>query len=185
MAPRSHKVRPVMNNRSRLQRGYSLIEMLVVVAIVAIVTLVTVPNFMAMRNAIKVKASMREFMNSVRWAQRVAVSEQGQMRIVWYNVKVMNDPERWQGHYDLTRRRAGAVAFTRLESPYRPFRQLQGDIRFVPANGTITLASNGTLLNADGTPATNPVVLTVLTDRKTSKPSYTITLETSGVIRVE
>lgn len=57
------------------QKGYSLIEALVVVAIVGIVSIVTVPNFITMYRSSKVKAAVRSFSTDLRDARQDAVSK--------------------------------------------------------------------------------------------------------------
>ena len=48
------------------QRGYSLMEMLVVVAIIGVLMLVTIPNFINMRKSTIVKGGLRQFTNDLR-----------------------------------------------------------------------------------------------------------------------
>ena len=64
-----------MMRRRSGQRGYSLIEALVVVAIVGVVSLVTVPNFITMYRASKIKSAVREFSTSLRDARQNAVTK--------------------------------------------------------------------------------------------------------------
>jgi len=59
----------------RMQRGYSLMEMLVVVAIIGILMLVTIPNFITMRKSSIVKGGMRQFTNDLRAARQHAVAK--------------------------------------------------------------------------------------------------------------
>ena len=56
------------------QRGYSLIELLVVVAIVGVLSLVMVPNFMALYQSSRMKSAMRQFTSEVRGARQEAVT---------------------------------------------------------------------------------------------------------------
>lgn len=60
--------------RSSAQKGYSLVEALVVVAIVGLVSLVTVPNFITMYRSSKFKSSLRQFTSDIRSARQHAVS---------------------------------------------------------------------------------------------------------------
>ena len=57
------------------ERGYSLVEMLVVVAIIGIVSLVTVPNFIAMQRSAKMKSSLRQLMTDIRGVRQYAISK--------------------------------------------------------------------------------------------------------------
>ena len=63
-----------MNAQKRSQAGYSLAEMLTVVAIVGVLALVTVPSFMNYYNSNKVKASMRSFTSDLRTARTLAIT---------------------------------------------------------------------------------------------------------------
>lgn len=67
--------------RDQRQRGYSITEMLTVVAIIGIVSLVLVPNFMSMYRAGKMKTATRNFIGRVRKVQQQAVTENHRMRI--------------------------------------------------------------------------------------------------------
>jgi prepilin-type N-terminal cleavage/methylation domain-containing protein len=63
-----------MRRTTQIERGYSLAEALVVVAIIGIVSLVSVPNFMSMYRAQKIKTSIRLVSNDLRQARQHAVS---------------------------------------------------------------------------------------------------------------
>lgn len=56
------------------ERGFSLAEMLVVVAIIGLMTLVLVPNFISMYNSGRFKASARTLTTSLRNARQQAIS---------------------------------------------------------------------------------------------------------------
>ena len=60
--------------QARTQRGYSLVEMLVVVALIGIFTLVAVPNFLSLYNSSRIKASARTLTASLRNARQLAIS---------------------------------------------------------------------------------------------------------------
>src|SRR6185436_9536555 len=71
---------PVMRSGQR-QRGYSITEMLTVVAIIGIVSLILVPNFMSMYRIGKMKSATRNFIARVRRVQQQAVTLNRRMRI--------------------------------------------------------------------------------------------------------
>ena len=56
------------------ERGFSLAEMLVVVAIIGIMTLVVVPNFISMYNSSRFKGSARTLATSLRNARQQAIA---------------------------------------------------------------------------------------------------------------
>ncbi|MGN6182709.1 MAG: pilus assembly FimT family protein [Thermoanaerobaculia bacterium] len=61
--------------RRPASRGYSLAELLVVVAIIGILSLVSVPAFMNYRQSAKLKASMRQFVADIRASRARAITE--------------------------------------------------------------------------------------------------------------
>ena len=64
-----------MMNRLRSSRGYSLTELLVVMAIIGIMSLITVPAFINYFQSAKMKASMRQFTNDVRSSRQRAITQ--------------------------------------------------------------------------------------------------------------
>ena len=68
---------------NRRQSGYSLVEMLTVIAIVGTLALVTVPAFMTYMQSNKMKSSMRQFTTDLRSARQRSIS-QGQQVLLTY-----------------------------------------------------------------------------------------------------
>ncbi len=64
-----------MNKTSCRQAGYSLAEMLTVVAIIGILALVMVPNFMSFYQSNKMKSSMRNFTTDLRSTRQLAITQ--------------------------------------------------------------------------------------------------------------
>jgi prepilin-type N-terminal cleavage/methylation domain-containing protein len=85
MAPRSQKGSPIMNgspvHRSRGEAGYSLAEMLTVIAIIGALSLVLVPQFMNFMSSNKVKTGMRVFTTDVRKMRALAISRGVQTKL--------------------------------------------------------------------------------------------------------
>ena len=65
----------------RTQSGYSLAELLVVVAIIGIVSLVTVPNFISLRRSSMLKTSTRNFAADIRAARQRAVTKHQRTKV--------------------------------------------------------------------------------------------------------
>src|SRR6478672_11286139 len=85
--------------KSSSQDGYSLSEMIVVVAIVGLLTLVTVPAFMNFRNAAKMRASVSSFITDLRSARQRAITSAHQV-IVTYDVTASGaTPPNYQRKY--------------------------------------------------------------------------------------
>lgn len=61
--------------RPKNQNGYSIIEMLVVLAIIGVISLVTVPNFIQMMRSSKMRTSLRQFTSDVRACRQRAAAK--------------------------------------------------------------------------------------------------------------
>lgn len=66
---------------NRKQSGYSLAELLVVVAIIGIVSLVTVPNFVSLRRSSMLKSSVRNLATDIRSARQRAVTKHQRTKV--------------------------------------------------------------------------------------------------------
>ncbi len=79
----SRMMKPTMNriHRDRDQSGYSMTELLVVVAIIGIFSLITVPQFMSIYRSSVVKGSMRDYTSLMRKARQLAVTRNERTRI--------------------------------------------------------------------------------------------------------
>jgi prepilin-type N-terminal cleavage/methylation domain-containing protein len=67
--------------RSSSESGYSLAEMLTVVALIGIISLVSIPNFMTLYRQSKMKASLRQFTTDVRALRARAASRNRPQKI--------------------------------------------------------------------------------------------------------
>jgi prepilin-type N-terminal cleavage/methylation domain-containing protein len=72
-----------MKIQKRNEAGYSLAEMLVVVAMIGILTLVTVPAFITFFQSNKMKASMRNFTSDLRGVRQLAITK-GRQTLLTY-----------------------------------------------------------------------------------------------------
>lgn len=75
--------------RSSSESGYSLAEMLTVVALIGIISLVSIPNFISLYRQTKVKASLRQFTTELRTLRARAATRNLRQKI---SFTVDNDP---------------------------------------------------------------------------------------------
>lgn len=76
-----------MTKQRRCQSGYSLAEMLVVVAIVGVMSLVLVPQFILYQQSSKIKGALQMIASDVRASRQVAISRYIQVRIEFTSSK--------------------------------------------------------------------------------------------------
>ena len=69
--------------RSNSNAGYSLVEVLVVVGMIGVLTLVTVPNFISLFRASRMKSSLRNFTTVARNARMTAVTRGEETKITY------------------------------------------------------------------------------------------------------
>jgi len=79
-----------MNPQNSRQAGYSLAEMLTVVAIIGTLALVSVPAFMNYYNSNKVKTAMRTFTTDLRTARMTAISRGRIVKFTYKTAAVSN-----------------------------------------------------------------------------------------------
>jgi prepilin-type N-terminal cleavage/methylation domain-containing protein len=173
------------------QRGYSLIEALVVVSIIGVISLVTIPNFINYHRSSKLRSSIRNFTSDVRGIRQLAVTR---------NVPTMmsigtSEPEKY--NYWLYERVGSAwelrtpIGGKRLEgdaihptiyfsAPADTF----GDSEQSDGRIDIVFLPNGAVRDIGSAPfPTNPEVL-VKTDASLPRNTYTVTFRRSGALGV-
>ncbi len=193
----------------RGQSGYSLAELLTVIAIIGALALVTVPAFMTFMQSNKMKSSMRQFTSDLRAARARAIG-QGQQIVVTFGVgSTARSYDVYQGD-----RPFSSVNWSRPVSPesLKSTRYLDNVVYF-PADGASTPQTMTDLVDCSTTPCKSlpPTgtgtadgkfdiiffpdgrvqmpgtltvgTITVKTDMKIPKPQYAITLTPSGGVR--
>lgn len=168
--------------RSR-QKGFSLIEALVVVAIIGIFSLITIPNFMVMYRSSKLKTSLRDVTSDMRWARQRAVS-----RDRYAKVSVIGTTQ-W-AVYEGTRDPKIATKIDWDPTPVKGPKDLDPSVVFTstggfkdidsPLDGNIDIVFGG-----DGTVWNMPDPITdaymkLKTDYDLPKNQYTISLSNAG-----
>lgn len=71
--------------KRRSSRGYSLVEILVVIAIIGILSLVTVPMFMNFQRRNAVRSALRSFTSDVRSCRQYAITRNAYVRLQFVN----------------------------------------------------------------------------------------------------
>jgi prepilin-type N-terminal cleavage/methylation domain-containing protein len=195
-----------MNANQRHQEGYSLAEMLTVIAIIGVLALVTVPSFMTFYQSNKMKASMRTFTTDLRSVRQLAITRGRQTLLTFGTGPTQRSYNWWVGD-----RPFNSTTWTPMtgpnSNPPRATRVLD-DVVYFPANsaptpqtftdilncssGTNCLAvppaAGDTLIDViflpDGTSLlpgnASSATITVKTDMRIPKSQYTVTISPSG-----
>ena len=194
-----------MKNRNR-ESGYSLAEMLTVVAIIGVLALVMVPNFMSFYQSNKMKSSMRNFTSDLRSVRQLAISQGKQAMLVYPTGSTARTYDIWLGD----------KAFNSLNwtpqtgskaNPWRPTKTLDNIVYFPTGAGVQTFTdaldcSSGTNCTT-GTDGLIEVIffpdgrvqlpsgatsgtITLKTDLdRIPKPVYTITVSPTGRVQAQ
>jgi prepilin-type N-terminal cleavage/methylation domain-containing protein len=196
-----------MHAQNSRQAGYSLAEMLTVVAIIGTLALVTVPAFMNFYNSNKVKTAMRTFTSDLRTARTTAITR-GRIVKFTYKTAAVSDllnkkpavADRTYNLYEGNRSLGPItqVTWTPLTGtgsiPPRPEKILD-DVTYFPLGAAGTPQ---TFIDEDGVadgwldvifypdghvklPANTTFgTITIKSDRRVAKPQYAIEISPSG-----
>jgi len=191
-------------SRRRSSRGYTLAEILVVVAIIGVLSLVSVPAFINYRNSAKLRASMRQFVADLRIARQRAITENhptmvsfqtGSGKIVYrdFNGTVASD---------------GSVTYAAVTPATKYEKRFDPDVYFATSTSPclfadnitspvqtsgwndIVFLSNGTVSNMPTSPTcidnglTTGIVTIRIDKGSISKRTYTFEIVPTGRIRV-
>jgi prepilin-type N-terminal cleavage/methylation domain-containing protein len=186
-----------MNEQSRRkQAGYSLAELMTVVAIIAIMSLVTVPLFISYNNANKVKAAMRSFSADLRTARATAITRGREVKLTFKTGANQRRYDLYLGDRSFgTVPTANWIPLTGPgSSPLMASKSLDSAIYF-PDDSTTTPQ---TFTDLDTVPdgwldvifypdghtqlptAATSATITIKTDAKSTKMAYAITVSPSG-----
>lgn len=177
-----------MNTSKSQQRGYSLAELLTVIAIISVMSLVTVPAFINYAKSSRLKNSMRQFTSDLRAARHVAVS-----RSMWTRLEVTTASPS-PGTYTLSRSTDRGTTFGMTRDEQRIWRISDADVSTdalerrleqtnkFDATGTITFLPNGTAqFSGGGTSLT----LKVQSDDPNLNKEFSVTINNAGKISAQ
>lgn len=172
----------VQRARSSREHGYSLAEILVVVAIIGTMSLVAVPSFIQMYQSSRLKTGLRQFTSDLRGARQTAVTEYRWVKIDF------------EGGATPTRywiRKSSDLGLTWDEPPVE--RELIEPITIESTTfedgaddedyPEIIFRNNGTVANIPAGEASRNVVLK--TPAEIAKPVITITINPTGKIAAD
>jgi prepilin-type N-terminal cleavage/methylation domain-containing protein len=169
------------------QRGYSISELLVVVAIIGTISLVSVPAFMQYREASKIKASVAQLTNDLRATRFRAIERNRPVKLSFTPTATGTEYQRYDGNM-------AATTWTANGTPKR----LDGAIwvestTFVDEDATkdgrndIVFQQDGTIPTAffhTKTEAGKEVATVVLrTKAKIARNQYTLYLQPNGSVQ--
>ena len=156
-----------MMSTRRLQRGYSLAELLTVMAIIGVLSLVTVPAFMNYAKTARLKNSLRQVASDTRAARQRAVSTTRFVRLA------ITRDEPAPGIYEIQESTDGGTTFTPIANSER---RIQEYTRFDDV-ATVTFRPNGTAVAA--------TTIVILSDDTTVRNSYSVIVTTSGKVSTQ
>jgi prepilin-type N-terminal cleavage/methylation domain-containing protein len=193
MAPRLHKESSQMKN-SRFsalrQQGFSMVEILVVVAIVGIFSLVTVPNFVAMYRSSAFKASMRQFSTVIRNARQISVTKNERIRLTYATGTSKNlytlEEENTLGTLDtMTATKWKQIGITHNLDTGSYFDATSNfPANTGSGNQEIYFFNNGTMAKYDGTPVTQPANVIIRSTSNIAFDQYAVNVNNTGRVAV-
>ncbi|HSY47824.1 MAG TPA: GspH/FimT family pseudopilin [Thermoanaerobaculia bacterium] len=182
-----------MHTRKPRQAGFSLVEMLTVVAIVGVLALVTVPSFVTYFQTNKMKTAMRNFTSDLRTVRERAITQGVQTKITFTpatsNTTASRAYDFWQGNAT-----TNSTTWTQLTQPNVTAKALSmgytrytENIAYFPTTGQTFTSSGGVysvVFYPDGRvgmPAGATTASVIMkTDMKVPQPQYTIDVSPSG-----
>ncbi len=167
---------------ARAQRGYSLMELLVVVAIIGVLALITVPNFMEMYRSNQLKSSIRKFASDVRGARQKAATTSSLTRVTF-------DAASRPGQYTILQSPDQGANWNELAR-----RSLTGGAYFENGTFTDTYASDGKpdiVFRSDGTadipdPDKNAAAtVNIRIETDFAKKSFQLSVQSTGKVTTQ
>jgi prepilin-type N-terminal cleavage/methylation domain-containing protein len=161
-----------MSTSARFQRGYSLVELLTVMAIIGALSLVTVPAFMNYSKTARLKNSLRQVSSDVRAARQRAVTRSQFVKLT------VTTASPAPGKYEIEESADRGVSYTTIPGTAK---ELQQHTYFESAE-SFEFRPNGTLVLPAGETSLS---LVVKSDDTTVRNNYTITVNLSGKVSAQ
>jgi prepilin-type N-terminal cleavage/methylation domain-containing protein len=177
-----------MQHRSSRSAGFSIIELLVVVAIIGTLSLIGVPAFMNFQRQNQIRAAMRMVATDLRSARTIAAREQMDVRVTFTPSAIDSDAART---YNFHSSRNGGTTWTAMNIRATPFKRIERPVWIESANGLTTAGGAvSVIFHADGTAelenaATNEgrLVLFVPNSDELRSNRYNVRIRRSGIVR--
>lgn len=176
--------------RTQRERGYTLTELLVVLAIIGLFSLITVPQFVSMYRSSVVKGSMREFTSMVRKARQIAATRNERVRVRFRTATNGTIIQIERGGIDWANPTWIVMSPTRNFDPTSyvdnsstiPKTGGWGEINFLPSGAAVNSPSAGTMPTTLDT--TNNAVVIRSTWKNMTYNQYRITISGTGQLTV-
>lgn len=163
-----------MMKRVHRSGGFSLVEILVVIAIIGVMSLIGVPAFMNYQKSQAFKTSMRQFTSDMRAARQRAVTRTSMVRIT--NIANVGPEIDKRGVYQIQESTDRGTTWTTLP---RGEKQLEKRSFFPTTGGTITFLSNGTVQLPAGVYSTS---IDIKSKDSLPKDTYTVSVTVAGKV---
>jgi prepilin-type N-terminal cleavage/methylation domain-containing protein len=161
-----------MTKRQQSSRGFSLVELLTVVAIIGVMSLVGVPAFMSFQKSANFKTAMRQYTSDVRSARQRAVANTTYVMVG--NMRNEGTAPETYGVYEILESRDRGATYTLLQT-----RQLTKRSEFAGTPDDIVFMPNGAVQLPGGTYSTTVELHSL--DR-IGRPDYDITITVTGKV---